>query len=133
MADNPKVHKTLSPGRPIVASTGSVLTPLAVALNKMLTPVIKQMRAFLLDTTDLLSPADRGHSMLVGHHGCAGCIHSHCLEAVYRMSGECWGPRYMQDPICSGEDRPWPPHVQIVTCQTFIYTHEMFCSHARIY
>ncbi|XP_056408807.1 uncharacterized protein LOC130317324 [Hyla sarda] len=49
----PKIHKNLQhpPGRPIVASTESVLSPLSITLEKILTPLIKTTPSFLLDTT----------------------------------------------------------------------------------
>ncbi|CAJ0960433.1 unnamed protein product [Ranitomeya imitator] len=52
----PKVHKSLHnpPGRPIVASTDSILSPLSVFLEKILTPLIKSTRSFLLDTGHFL-------------------------------------------------------------------------------
>ncbi|XP_077151982.1 uncharacterized protein LOC143815994 isoform X1 [Ranitomeya variabilis] len=52
----PKIHKSLinPPGRPIVASTDSILSPLSVFLEKILTPLIKTTRAFLLDTGQFL-------------------------------------------------------------------------------
>ncbi|CAJ0964245.1 unnamed protein product, partial [Ranitomeya imitator] len=49
----PKVHKNLEhpPGRPIVASIGSILSPF---LEKILTPLIRKLPSFLLDTGDFL-------------------------------------------------------------------------------
>ncbi|CAJ0965043.1 unnamed protein product [Ranitomeya imitator] len=38
------------PGRPIVASTDSVLAPISIYLEKILTPLIRNTRSFLLDT-----------------------------------------------------------------------------------
>ncbi|CAJ0958904.1 unnamed protein product [Ranitomeya imitator] len=48
----PKIHKSLvnPPGRPIVASTDSILSPLSILLEKVLTPLVKTTRSFLLDT-----------------------------------------------------------------------------------
>ncbi|CAJ0919662.1 unnamed protein product [Ranitomeya imitator] len=48
----PKIHKDLHnpPGRPIVASTDSVLAPISIYLEKILTPMIRNTRSFLLDT-----------------------------------------------------------------------------------
>ncbi|CAJ0925197.1 unnamed protein product [Ranitomeya imitator] len=48
----PKIHKNLEkpPGRPIVASTDSILSPLSILLEKVLTPLIKRTPAFLLNT-----------------------------------------------------------------------------------
>ncbi|CAJ0949522.1 unnamed protein product [Ranitomeya imitator] len=48
----PKIHKDLHnpPGRPIVASTDSVLAPISIYLEKILTPLIRNTRSFLLDT-----------------------------------------------------------------------------------
>ncbi|XP_073416057.1 uncharacterized protein [Dendrobates tinctorius] len=53
----PKIHKSLEnpPGRPIVASTDSVLSPLSIFLEKIFTPLVKQTRSFLLDTGQFLS------------------------------------------------------------------------------
>ncbi|CAJ0968453.1 unnamed protein product, partial [Ranitomeya imitator] len=52
----PKIHKNLEnpPGRPIVASTDSILSPLAIYLEKILTPLIKQTQSLLLDTNAFL-------------------------------------------------------------------------------
>ncbi|CAJ0933463.1 unnamed protein product [Ranitomeya imitator] len=52
----PKIHKNLEnpPGRPIVASTDSLLSPLARYLEKILTPLIKGSKSFLLDTGSFL-------------------------------------------------------------------------------
>ncbi|CAJ0917147.1 unnamed protein product [Ranitomeya imitator] len=52
----PKIHKNLHrpPGRPIVSSTDSILSPLAITLEKILTPLTKQTRSFLLDTNEFL-------------------------------------------------------------------------------
>ncbi|CAJ0956971.1 unnamed protein product [Ranitomeya imitator] len=48
----PKVHKRLDkpPGRPIVASTDSVLSPLSILLKKILTPMVRLTKSFILDT-----------------------------------------------------------------------------------
>ncbi|CAJ0951700.1 unnamed protein product [Ranitomeya imitator] len=48
----PKIHKSLNnpPGRPIVASTDSILSPLSIYLEKILTPLIRTTKSFLLDT-----------------------------------------------------------------------------------
>ncbi|CAJ0943660.1 unnamed protein product [Ranitomeya imitator] len=48
----PKIHKNMTkpPGRPIVASTDSILSPLSILLEKVLTPLVKDTQAFLLDT-----------------------------------------------------------------------------------
>ncbi|XP_073404906.1 decapping and exoribonuclease protein isoform X1 [Dendrobates tinctorius] len=53
----PKVHKNLEkpPGRQIVASTDSILSPLAVFLEKILTPLIQKSKSFILDTGAFLS------------------------------------------------------------------------------
>ncbi|XP_071989184.1 uncharacterized protein [Engystomops pustulosus] len=53
----PKVHKTLvnPPGRPIVASNNSILTPPSKVLEKILTPYVKQSTSFILDTTSFLN------------------------------------------------------------------------------
>ncbi|CAJ0961150.1 unnamed protein product [Ranitomeya imitator] len=52
----PKVHKRLfkPPGRPIVALTDSILAPLAMVLEKILTPLGKHTRSFILDPNDFL-------------------------------------------------------------------------------
>ncbi|CAJ0961286.1 unnamed protein product [Ranitomeya imitator] len=52
----PKIHKRLFklPGCPIVALTDSILAPLAIVLDKILTPLVKQTRSFILDTNDFL-------------------------------------------------------------------------------
>ncbi|CAJ0964656.1 unnamed protein product [Ranitomeya imitator] len=42
------------PGRPIVASTDSILSPLSILLEKILTPLIKNTPSFLLDTGSLV-------------------------------------------------------------------------------
>ncbi|CAJ0964531.1 unnamed protein product [Ranitomeya imitator] len=53
----PKIHKNLEkpPGRPIVASTDSILSPLAVYLEKILTPLIRLSKSFILDTGSFLN------------------------------------------------------------------------------
>ncbi|CAJ0966665.1 unnamed protein product [Ranitomeya imitator] len=52
----PKIHKRLvkPPGRPIVSLTDSVLSPLSMVLEKILTPLVKTTRSFLLDTNDFI-------------------------------------------------------------------------------
>lgn len=57
----PKIHKSLHnpPGRPIVASTDSILSPLAKHLEKILTPLVKSTRSYLQDT---------GHFLDIIHH-----------------------------------------------------------------
>ncbi|CAJ0955525.1 unnamed protein product [Ranitomeya imitator] len=52
----PKVHKQLfkPPGRPIVALTDSILSPPAIVLEKILTPLVKTTSSFILDTNDFL-------------------------------------------------------------------------------
>ncbi|CAJ0933484.1 unnamed protein product [Ranitomeya imitator] len=48
----PKIHKNLQnpPGRPIVASTDSLLAPVSIYLEKIFTPLICNTTSFLLDT-----------------------------------------------------------------------------------
>ncbi|CAJ0947598.1 unnamed protein product [Ranitomeya imitator] len=48
----PKILKNLQnpPGRPIVASTDSLLAPISIYLEKILTPLIRNTSSFLLDT-----------------------------------------------------------------------------------
>ncbi|CAJ0937077.1 unnamed protein product, partial [Ranitomeya imitator] len=48
----PKIHKQLfkPPGRPIVALTDSILSPPAIVLEKILTPLVKATSSFILDT-----------------------------------------------------------------------------------
>ncbi|XP_041430880.1 uncharacterized protein LOC121397711 [Xenopus laevis] len=57
----PKIHKNLEnpPGRPIVAGTDSVLSPLAVFLDKILQPLVQNTNSFVKDTTHLLNILDR--------------------------------------------------------------------------
>ncbi|CAJ0933294.1 unnamed protein product [Ranitomeya imitator] len=52
----PKIHKHPSkpPGRPIVASTESLLSPLAITLEKILSPLVPKIKSYLKDTTDFL-------------------------------------------------------------------------------
>ncbi|CAJ0956185.1 unnamed protein product [Ranitomeya imitator] len=52
----PKVHKDLwkPPGRPIVESTNSLLSPLAITLEKILSPTVPNMRSFTKDTAHFL-------------------------------------------------------------------------------
>ncbi|CAJ0964858.1 unnamed protein product [Ranitomeya imitator] len=52
----PKVHKNLwkPPGRPIVASINSLLSPLAITLEKILSPIVPNMKSFLKDTAHFL-------------------------------------------------------------------------------
>ncbi|CAJ0931011.1 unnamed protein product [Ranitomeya imitator] len=53
----PKIHKNVQnpPGRPIVASTDSVLNPLSKFLEKILTPYTRVTKSFILDTSDFLT------------------------------------------------------------------------------
>ncbi|CAJ0942415.1 unnamed protein product [Ranitomeya imitator] len=53
----PKIHKDLTcpPGRPIVASTGSLLSPLAMVLEKILSPLLCHIPSYLRDTSHFLS------------------------------------------------------------------------------
>ncbi|CAJ0954321.1 unnamed protein product [Ranitomeya imitator] len=48
----PKIHKSLKnpPDRPIVASTDSILAPISIFLEKILTPLTKNRRSFILGT-----------------------------------------------------------------------------------
>ncbi|CAJ0940228.1 unnamed protein product [Ranitomeya imitator] len=48
----PKIHKNLEkpPGRPIVASTDSILSPLARYNEKILTPLIQTSKSYIVDT-----------------------------------------------------------------------------------
>ncbi|CAJ0936373.1 unnamed protein product [Ranitomeya imitator] len=52
----PKVHKDLArpPGRPIVASTNSLLSPLAITMDKILSPLVPLTQSYLKDTTHFL-------------------------------------------------------------------------------
>ncbi|CAJ0930511.1 unnamed protein product [Ranitomeya imitator] len=52
----PKIHKHPSrpPGRPIVASTNSLLSPLAITLEKILSPLVPRIKSFLKDTAQFL-------------------------------------------------------------------------------
>ncbi|CAJ0960945.1 unnamed protein product [Ranitomeya imitator] len=58
----PKIHKDLHnpPGRPIVASTNSILYPLSIFLEKILTPHARSTKSFILDTGDFL---DKIHNL----------------------------------------------------------------------
>ncbi|CAJ0947984.1 unnamed protein product [Ranitomeya imitator] len=53
----PKIHKHPSrpPGRPIVASTNSLLSPLAITLEKILSPLVPRIKSFLKDTSQFWS------------------------------------------------------------------------------
>ncbi|CAJ0947639.1 unnamed protein product [Ranitomeya imitator] len=53
----PKIHKRLNkpPGRPIISFTDSVLSPLSMVLEKILTPLVKTTRSFLLDTNHFIN------------------------------------------------------------------------------
>ncbi|XP_073412618.1 uncharacterized protein [Dendrobates tinctorius] len=53
----PKIHKSLlkPPGRPIVASTDSIFSPISTFLEKILTPLTKTTKSFVLDTGHFLS------------------------------------------------------------------------------
>ncbi|CAJ0941960.1 unnamed protein product [Ranitomeya imitator] len=48
----PKVHKSLvnPPGRPIIAATESILSPISIFLEKVLTPLTQKSQSYLLDT-----------------------------------------------------------------------------------
>ncbi|CAJ0955511.1 unnamed protein product, partial [Ranitomeya imitator] len=53
----PKIHKhpLRPPGRPIVASTESLLSPLAITLENFLSPLVPRIRSYLKDTTDFIT------------------------------------------------------------------------------
>ncbi|CAJ0926344.1 unnamed protein product [Ranitomeya imitator] len=53
----PKIHKhpLRPPGHPIVASTESLLSPLAITLDKILSPLVPKIKSYLKDTTDFLT------------------------------------------------------------------------------
>ncbi|CAJ0932367.1 unnamed protein product [Ranitomeya imitator] len=53
----PKIHKHPSkpPGRPIVASTESLLSPLAITLDKILSPLVPRIKSYLRDTSDFFT------------------------------------------------------------------------------
>ncbi|CAJ0951440.1 unnamed protein product [Ranitomeya imitator] len=61
----PKVHKNLRniPGRPIVTSTNSILSPLAIFLEKVLTPIIQKTDSFILDTGAFFSVIQGIHTI----------------------------------------------------------------------
>uniref|UniRef100_A0A8C5MGY3 Reverse transcriptase domain-containing protein n=1 Tax=Leptobrachium leishanense TaxID=445787 RepID=A0A8C5MGY3_9ANUR len=52
----PKVHKSLinPPGRPIVASSDSVLQPISIFLDRILQPLVLKTRSFIWDSKDVL-------------------------------------------------------------------------------
>ncbi|CAJ0919867.1 unnamed protein product [Ranitomeya imitator] len=52
-----KIHKNLQnpPGRPIETSTESILTPISIFLEKIVTPIIQSTPSFLLDTGAFLN------------------------------------------------------------------------------
>ncbi|CAJ0966650.1 unnamed protein product [Ranitomeya imitator] len=52
----PKIHKNLQnpPGCPMVALTDSILNPLSIFLDKLLTPYTRVTKSFILDTGDFL-------------------------------------------------------------------------------
>ncbi|CAJ0947769.1 unnamed protein product [Ranitomeya imitator] len=52
-----EVHKNLwnPPGRPIVASTNSILSPLAITLDRILTPLLPCITSYLKVTSDFLT------------------------------------------------------------------------------
>ncbi|XP_073398705.1 uncharacterized protein [Dendrobates tinctorius] len=53
----PKIHKRLEkpPGHPIVSSTESILSPPAMFLEKILTPLVKTTRSYLKDTNEFIT------------------------------------------------------------------------------
>ncbi|CAJ0928207.1 unnamed protein product, partial [Ranitomeya imitator] len=53
----PKIHKhpLRPPGHPIVASTESLLSPLAITLEKILSPLVPRIKSYLKDTTGFLT------------------------------------------------------------------------------
>ncbi|XP_073505335.1 uncharacterized protein [Phyllobates terribilis] len=61
----PKIHKNLTkpPGRPIVASTDSVLAPLSIFLEKILTPLTQKSPSYLLDTGAFLNVLTEIHQI----------------------------------------------------------------------
>ncbi|XP_073440406.1 uncharacterized protein [Dendrobates tinctorius] len=52
----PKIRKRLHkpPGRPIVSLTDSILSPLSIVLERILTPIVKKTKPFLLDTGEFI-------------------------------------------------------------------------------
>uniref|UniRef100_A0A8C5PDK2 Reverse transcriptase domain-containing protein n=1 Tax=Leptobrachium leishanense TaxID=445787 RepID=A0A8C5PDK2_9ANUR len=52
----PKIHKSLEnpPGRPIVASTDSVLQPISVFLDRVLQPLVIKTQSFIWDSKNVL-------------------------------------------------------------------------------
>ncbi|XP_073441691.1 uncharacterized protein [Dendrobates tinctorius] len=53
----PKIHKNLTspPGRPIVASTDSLFSPISITLEKIFTPHIPKIASYLKDTNHFLT------------------------------------------------------------------------------
>ncbi|CAJ0928416.1 unnamed protein product, partial [Ranitomeya imitator] len=51
----PKIHKSLQKNRiPHSLITDSILSPLAITLEKILTPLVKPTKSFLLDTNEFI-------------------------------------------------------------------------------
>ncbi|CAJ0931098.1 unnamed protein product [Ranitomeya imitator] len=95
----PKIHKSLTnpPGRPIVASTDSILAPISIYLEKILTPLTRTMRSLILDTGHFLqtlrqfSPTPTG-STLVTFDVCSlytSIKHDLGLKAVADLLQQC--------------------------------------------
>ncbi|CAJ0925426.1 unnamed protein product [Ranitomeya imitator] len=87
----PKIHKhpLRPPGRPIVASTESLLSPLAITLEKILSPLVPRIKSYLKgnlspefggtgfgETTDKLSVSLYGCEQLVHEYKTPGGIES---------------------------------------------------------
>ncbi|CAJ0928794.1 unnamed protein product [Ranitomeya imitator] len=76
----PKIHKNLQnpPGRPIVASTDSILNPLSMFLEKLLMPHTKLTKSFILDTGDFLKKIR--NIDIIPHNSEL----THCTYSLYR-------------------------------------------------
>lgn len=92
----PKIHKNLHnpPGRPIVASTDSIFSPLAQHLGKGLTPLVKTTHFYLLDTGHFLDYSQGklfplwGSILLAGMWECNGVQRSPPYANTYMASFE---------------------------------------------
>ncbi|CAJ0967736.1 unnamed protein product, partial [Ranitomeya imitator] len=95
----PKMHKNLisPPGRPIVASTGSLLSPLARVLEKILSPFMCHIPSFLRDTSHFLT-----------------CIRDlRTMSSLFNAMGSNVTPPYANIFMAEFES-------------TFVYTHPLF-------
>ncbi|CAJ0944644.1 unnamed protein product [Ranitomeya imitator] len=122
----PKVHKDLMnpPGRPIVASTNSLLSPLAITLDRILTPLLHNISSYLKDTTDFLSKL---HAITPVTSGVYTLL---VLHKKFFLFGDQY---YIQKTGTAMGSNMAPPYTNIFMAafeETYVYTHSLFQQHS---